>query len=121
MSKPGGCLVFGNIARFEPDRDEGLDAGLLQAHRDFRSDEGPFLHQHLARPHAVGRQRPDRFLEWNLPELHAERLRSLRRLATISARIETAISAGETAPISRPMGAWIRARSASVNPDAVRR
>ena len=121
MSKPGGRLVFSNVAGFEPGCDEGLDAGLLQAHGDFRRDEGSFLHHRFARPHAVGRQGPDRLLDWNLAELHAERLRSLRRLATISARMETAISAGETAPISRPMGAWMRARSASVNPDAVRR
>ena len=56
-------------------------------------------------PHAVSRQGSDRLLDWNKPELHAERLRSLRKVATISARIETAISAGETAPISSPIGA----------------
>src|SRR3954471_3573485 len=99
MSKPGGCLVFGNVTGFETGGDEGLDTSLLQAHGDVPRDEGPFLHHRLARAHAVGRQGPDSLLDSNLSELHVERLRSLRRLATISARIETAISAGETAPI----------------------
>src|SRR5690606_11733096 len=54
-------------------------------------------------------------------ELHAAtsaRAVAPRRTATISARMATAISAGETAPIARPIGAWIRASSALVNPAA---
>ena len=41
-----------------------------------------------------------------------------RRTAMHSARMLTAISSGVSAPMSRPMGAWMRARSCSVNPDS---
>ena len=40
----------------------------------------------------------------------------LRSAATISPMIETAISAGLTAPMSRPIGAWMRASAASSKP-----
>ena len=40
----------------------------------------------------------------------------LRSEATISPMIETAISAGLTAPMSSPIGAWIRASAASSKP-----
>ncbi len=49
---------------------------------------------------------------------YAERLLALRREATISPMIDTAISAGLTAPISSPIGAWIRDSAASSNPCA---
>ena len=48
------------------------------------------------------------------------RVRTLRqrpcRAAVISASTERAISSGLTAPMSRPMGAWMRAISSSVKP-----
>ncbi len=49
-------------------------------------------------------------------ELHAacsSFLGGKRSCAVISAMIETAISAGDTAPIGKPIGAWMRATSAS--------
>ena len=45
----------------------------------------------------------------------------LRKAATISPAIETAISAGLTAPMSRPIGAWMRASAASSKPSAFMR
>src|SRR5207248_7322387 len=45
----------------------------------------------------------------------------LRNTCVIWPRIETAISAGDTAPIERPIGPWIRPRSASVKPISLRR
>src|SRR4029077_19563271 len=44
-----------------------------------------------------------------------------RNCAVISAMIETAISDGETAPIARPLGAWIRPISESLAPCALNR
>jgi energy-coupling factor transporter ATP-binding protein EcfA2 len=44
-----------------------------------------------------------------------------RSSAMISARIATAISAGECAPMARPIGAWMRARSVSLKPAAAKR
>ena len=44
--------------------------------------------------------------------------RGSRKAAVISAMIETAISDGDTAPIASPIGAWMRAMSASVAPCA---
>src|SRR5262249_16470283 len=44
-----------------------------------------------------------------------------RRTAVICARIATAISAGDSAPMSRPTGPWMRAPSASLKPAAVSR
>ena len=48
----------------------------------------------------------------------ARRQPAPRATLMISARIETAISAGPLAPMARPMGAWMRARSAAVKPAA---
>src|SRR6266446_9830905 len=44
-----------------------------------------------------------------------------RRICVISATIETATSAGDTAPIANPMGPWMRATSLSVKPCSLRR
>ena len=44
-----------------------------------------------------------------------------RSCAVISAMIATAISDGETAPIGRPIGAWMRAMSVSFAPCAFSR
>ena len=44
----------------------------------------------------------------------SERSGFLRSAAMISPRIETAISAGLTAPMSRPIGAWMRAISSAL-------
>ena len=48
----------------------------------------------------------------------SERSGFLRRAAIISPMIDTAISAGLTAPMSRPIGAWMRASAASSKPAA---
>src|SRR5262249_42306579 len=53
----------------------------------------------------------------NLTEFHAPSDFSPRRsICVIWPRIETAISAGEPAPVGRRMGPWMRPRSASVKP-----
>ena len=61
-------------------------------------------------------------LDWRWAEFHAAALSArsgfLRSEATISPMIETAISAGLTAPISSPIGAWMRASAASSKPRA---
>ncbi len=66
--------------------------------------------QHLAlaqaplwQGHGMGQHRAARVTGGERSELH-----DLRSVAIICARIETAISAGPAAPMSRPMGPWIR-------------
>ena len=62
------------------------------------------------------------FVDWRQAEFHAAALSArsgfLRSEATISPMIDTAISAGLTAPMSRPIGAWMRASAASSKPRA---
>ena len=71
-------------------------------------------------PHPVRENRALGFLDWRQAEFHAAALSArngfLRNEATISPMIETAISAGLTAPMSSPIGAWIRASAASSKP-----
>ena len=59
-------------------------------------------------------------LDWRRAEFHAAALSArsgfLRSEATISPMIDTAISAGLTAPMSSPIGAWMRASAASSKP-----
>jgi hypothetical protein len=78
----------------------------------------------------VGDDAADAFAHRNGSEFHAtlsacpalsERGGFLRKAAIISPTIETAISAGLTEPMSRPIGAWIRAISSVLKPCAVSR
>ena len=62
------------------------------------------------------RRGAERIVRGDRAELHAASALSafLRSRSVISPMIETAISAGDTAPISSPIGAWMRAMSASL-------
>ena len=71
-------------------------------------------------PHGMRQHRALGLLDWRRAEFHAaalsERNGFLRSEATISPMIDTAISAGLTAPMSSPIGAWMRLSAASSNP-----
>ena len=54
-------------------------------------------------------------------ELGQEPLGPARSSCVISAMTETAISAGDWAPMSRPTGAWIRSVSAGLKPASASR
>ena len=70
--------------------------------------------------HRMGEDRALRLADRHRTEFHAAAAFAsaprLRSAAITSARIATAISAGDCAPIGRPIGAWIAARLASSKP-----
>ena len=96
-------------------RDDFADAGLLQL-----GDVGGRQQMRLAKPLVAGigrvrEDRADRIVDRDRPEFHAASS-FLRRPAPrvlsalmISASTATAISAGLDAPISMPIGEWMRA------------
>ena len=59
----------------------------------------------IARPDLMREKAALSLVNRNRAEFHAETRRFSRMVAIISPRIETAISAGLTAPISSPIGA----------------
>ncbi len=79
-----------------------------------RGEDAALLENAVADLEAVGDDRAGGLVERRRPELHASAAlprRSPRSTSVISARIETAISAGDTAPMSSPTGPWMRAKS----------
>ena len=79
------------------------------------ADDAALLDDRVAAPAPNGRaMRADRFVDGNGRTSRARASGPGAACAMISARIATAISAGETAPMSRPIGAWMRAMSACV-------
>ena len=80
----------------------------------------------LAQPQVAGGQRmrehrPLGLGERERAEAHQGRLSGRRSRSVSWARIATAISAGELAPMSAPIGAWMRAKAAASRPAARRR
>ena len=63
--------------------------------------------------HRMGGDAAFRIRDGNGAELHAGARRGPRNVETISPRIASAISAGETAPMSSPIGAWMRCVAAA--------
>ncbi len=123
--------VLGDVARFEPRHDDVVDAGRFQR-RDFGgADQRALLEHQRALADGMHGGRAERVLWRDRTEFHDAALplptlpasgggqggsASSRSRSVICAMIATAISAGETAPMSSPIGAWMRARSASVRP-----
>src|SRR5690606_26558585 len=95
------------------------DAGGLEALRVLPRQAMPFPDHDVAGAHAVGGDGTDSLGDRKRAEPHAPS--PCLRLATSSARMASAISAGLTAPMDRPMGAWIRPISAGVKPACVSR
>ena len=102
------------------------DPGLAQGLEVVLAEQAALLQRLIAEANAVGEQRPFRFVDGNRAELHAASPRDAasrgpRRTAVISAMTEIAISAGLTAPMSRPAGPWIREIAWSEWPSSLRR
>src|ERR1019366_1066611 len=100
------------------------DAGAGQRLDLGRTDRGALLEHQRSLTQGVNGDAADRVRRTGGTELHAAAsLASFgsRNCAVISAMIATAISDGETAPIGSPIGAWMRAMSASRAPCAFRR
>src|SRR5208282_3620249 len=98
-----------------------LDAGHLQRRDLGGADQRALLEHQRTLPDRVHRGRTERILWRDRTELHDAALTaagsvSSRSRSVICAMMATAISAGETAPISSPIGAWMRDISASVSP-----
>src|SRR5205814_122872 len=100
------------------------DAGLLQRGHLGSTNGRAFLEHQRTLAQRVHGHAADRLAGTGRAELHAACSFSLggrRSCAVISAMMETAISDGDTAPMSSPIGAWIRAMSASDAPCARKR
>ena len=114
----GRGLVLRDVARLEPRHHDLLDAGRLQR-RDLRGPDQRALLEHeraladgVDGGGALGVPRRDR------AELHEALPHdgSWRSRCVISPMMATAISDGDTAPMSSPIGAWMRPMSLSVKP-----
>ena len=118
--------VFLDVAGLQPCPDDRRDAGLLEGRDMLRAQQFAFLELHARSFDGVGEDHAFAGGHSHPTELHAAcpdctratRFGCWRRAPIISARIETAISAGLTDPMSRPIGARIRVRSSSAKPAA---
>ena len=116
--------VFGDVAGLEPRHDEVLDAGGFERRDLGGADQRAFFEHQRALADGVhgGARRRASFgatapnFMTRPPRRRARPAASSRSRSVICAMIATAISAGETAPMSSPIGAWMRAMSASVTP-----
>src|SRR5690606_19467627 len=116
-----GCLVLGHVTGLELRDHHPFDPGLGEPRHIVCRQQVPLLESRFPPADAVRKHRAGRLLHGNLAEDHCLPPLSSLSARVTSARIEMAISAGPRAPISRPMGAWMRASSASLKPAALRR
>jgi len=97
--------IFRDVAVFEPDHDDLLDAGLAQRLDLGGTDRGAFLEHQRSLAQGVNGDAADRVRRAGGTEFHAAFSLGNRNCAVISAMMATAISDGETAPIGSPIGA----------------
>ena len=97
--------IFRDVAVFQPDHDDLLDAGLAQRLHLGGTDRGALLEHQRSLTQGVNGDAADRVRRAGGTEFHAAFSLGNRNCAVISAMMETAISDGETAPIGRPIGA----------------
>ena len=113
-------LILIDVARLEPRRHDALHAGRTKSQLPLASENVALFVRDPVNPNAMRKDGALGFLDWRWAEFHAatlsERKGFLRSEATISPMIDTAISAGLTAPMSSPIGAWMRDSAASSNP-----
>src|SRR5262249_37563676 len=125
--------VFRNVAGLEPRHHNVGNARLLERRDFLRADQRALLEHQRALADRMdgntalrlgdrdGAQLHDAFSNVCSGAFSAILCGPWRSRAVISPMIATAISAGDTAPIGSPIGAWMRARSASARPCALRR
>ena len=113
-------LIFIDVARLEPRRHDALHARRAKSQPPLVRENVALLVRDAVNPNAMRKDGALGLLDRRQAEFHAAALSArngfLRSEATISPMIETAISAGLTAPMSSPIGAWMRASAASSNP-----
>src|SRR5579871_2125573 len=105
-------LVLADVAGFEPRSYHAAHASPGQRRPALACKGVALLERDAVDPDAMREDRALGLLDGRWAEFHAAALSArsgfLRSEATISPIIETAISAGLTAPMSRPIGAWMR-------------
>ena len=115
-------LILIDVARLEPRRHDAFHAGRIKSQPPLARENVALFERDAINPHAMRKDGALGLLDWRLAEFHAAALSArngfLRSEATISPMIDTAISAGLTAPMSSPIGAWMRASAASSKPCA---
>src|SRR5262249_35007873 len=118
-------LILRNIARLEPRHHDLADPARLQGGDLVPPDDGALLEReaglavrlHSAAVLALATRPRTEFHDTS----SRGALALWRSRAVISPMIATAISGGDTAEMSSPIGAWMRARSASERPCALSR
>src|SRR5207253_7079619 len=121
----GGGDVLGDVALLQPHHDDLFDTRLLERLDFSRADRGALLEHQCPLPQRMHGDAANRVGRTGGTELHAACTFAAsfgnRSSAVISAMIATAISDGDTAPMESPIGAWMRAISASDAPCAFSR
>ena len=112
-------LVLGDVAGLVARRDDGNDARLRQRRHVVGREHPALLEGVFADLEAVGEDGADGLVEGRPTEDHGAPSRRSSRVS--SPRMATAISAGVTAPMSRPTGPWMRSSAVSSKPAALRR
>ena len=103
----GGGLIFRDVARLKPRDDDFLHAGGLERGDFRRPDQRALLQHEIALADRMHRGGAERVVRGDGAEFHAASAFSdfSRSRAVISAMMEMAISAGDTAPMASPIGA----------------
>ena len=113
-------LILIDVAGFEPRRHDAPDACRTKRQLPLARENVALFVCDAVNPNAMRKDSALGLFDWRLAEVHAaalsERNGFLRSEATISPMIDTAISAGLTAPMSSPIGAWMRDSAVSSNP-----
>ncbi len=105
LGNRGGRVILRHIARIEPRHHDIGNAGDLERRDMSRIDHRALLQDEFALSNGVHGSCADRIFRRDGSEFHAAFSGTCRRRAVISAMMETAISGGDTAPISSPIGA----------------
>ena len=109
LGQAQGRLVLADVAVLEAGRKDLRHARLRKQTSAFGRHDVALLQRDPVDPHGVRENDPVGLIDGHGAEFHragpSERSGFLRSEATISPMIETAISAGLTAPMSRPIGA----------------
>ena len=111
--------VLADIIRFEPRDRDGAAAGFLDGLDVGGAEDAAFLEGDLAVAQRMSQDSADAILDGEFGEDH--RVGWPWRAAVSCARTETAISAGDLAPMARPAGPWMRASAALSKPASDRR
>ncbi len=111
--------VFADVIGFEPRDGDHAAARVPQRFDVGGSEDAAFLESEVVAAQGVGQNRARAFLDRELCKDH--RVGWPWRAAVNCASTETAISAGDLAPMARPAGPWMRASAASSNPASDRR